>query len=202
MSNDVNISQYNHEFKKYLVKLNHYYLNLGCQVEDLEKAWISKKCVSLRTKIVIVIIILVAITLKTNPFSAVISYVLGIRCILPNNYFIWEATRPIKDCSFCENVSEPIILNNLTQSEFFLYAYSSKPIVIKQAFLHWSAINTFSLDFFKKLYNKTEDGYRSVDEECQFLHFKSNFISIQDVFSMSEERSHHPHSDASWYVGW
>lgn len=147
-------------------------------------------------------ILLVSIFSKSNYFSAAIQFLFGIRCIFPNNYFIWEATRPISDCNFCINVTKPIILGNITKDDFFPYSYSSKPIVMQKAFLHWPALNKFSLEYFKSIYNKTEDGYKSVDEECQFLHFKSDFISIQDVLSMSEERAQNPQTDSSWYVGW
>lgn len=53
-----------------------------------------------------------------SPFAYLVEYVLGIRCFLPNNYLIWEATRPISDCSYCRGVNRPLILNNMTQEEF------------------------------------------------------------------------------------
>lgn len=189
-------------FKQSLVKVNSFYLKLGLQVEDLEKEWKLKKRTCTTWTLFLVSILLFSLICKSQFFIKAAHYILGIRCILANNYFIWEATRPIKDCSFCVDVTKPIILNNLTKNEFLSYAYSSKPIVIQKAFLHWPAVNLFSLQFFKSLYNKTDDAYRSVDEDCQFLHFKSDFISIQDVLSMSEERSLNPPSDESWYVGW
>lgn len=131
-----------------------------------------------------------------------VEYAQGVRCVIPNNYFIWEATRPISDCQFCLNVSEAIVLGNVTREEFAPYAYSSKPIVIKGAFLHWPAMKHFDFNFFKELYESIEDSYRSVDEECQFLHFQSNFISLRDVFAMSEERIQHEAGEKAWYVGW
>lgn len=49
-----------------------------------------------------------------------LSFVLGMRCFVPNNYLIWEATRPISDCQYCKNIDRPIILPNLTRSEFLV----------------------------------------------------------------------------------
>lgn len=190
------------EFKQALQQVNDDYEQLGLQVHELERAWNLNKPFFITPKYILSIIIILFSFYKSNYFVAIPQYAFGIRCIFPNNYFIWEATRPIVDCNFCANVTEPIILSNLTKEEFKPFAYSSKPIVIQQAFLHWPALNIFSLKYFKSLYNQTEDGYKSVDEECQFLHFKSDFISIVDVFSMSEERSINPNSDVSWYVGW
>lgn len=40
------------------------------------------------------------------------------RCLLPSNYFVWEATRPVADCSYCENVTKPVILRNITRQDF------------------------------------------------------------------------------------
>lgn len=131
-----------------------------------------------------------------------VEYAQGVRCVIPNNYFIWEATRPISDCQFCMNVTEAIILENVTREQFTPYAYSSRPIVIKGAFLHWPAMKYFDFEFFKELYESVEDSYRSVDEECQFLHFQSNFISLRDVFAMSEARIQGKPGEKSWYVGW
>lgn len=54
-------------------------------------------------------------------FSVVlIDICMGIRCILPNNYLIWEATRPISDCKFCIDIHRPIILSNITKHEFMV----------------------------------------------------------------------------------
>lgn len=46
--------------------------------------------------------------------------ILGVRCIVPNNYLIWEATRPESDCQFCSGVNRPLILENLTRDEFYV----------------------------------------------------------------------------------
>lgn len=94
------------------------------------------------------------------------------------------------------------MLQNVTREEFAPYAYSSKPIVIKRAFLHWPAMKYFDFKFFKELYESVEDSVKSVDEECQFLHFQSNFISLRDVFAMRRERIERRPGEKSWYVGW
>lgn len=52
-------------------------------------------------------------------FSA-IDYFMSIRCLLPNNYLIWESTRPISNCEFCTGVNRPIVLPNITEGEFLV----------------------------------------------------------------------------------
>lgn len=70
---------------------------------------------NLLIKIVVIAIICLLIS---SPIAYLAEYVLGTRCFLPNNYLIWEATRPISDCSYCKGVNRPLILKNMTQDEF------------------------------------------------------------------------------------
>lgn len=49
-----------------------------------------------------------------------VDYVMSIRCFLPNNYMIWELTRPISNCKYCAGVQRPIILRNITEEEFLV----------------------------------------------------------------------------------
>lgn len=47
-------------------------------------------------------------------------YFMSIRCFVPNNYLIWEATRPISDCQFCFGIDRPLILPNISQADFLV----------------------------------------------------------------------------------
>lgn len=191
----------NLKLKQSFYNLTRTYVSLGCSVDDLEH-YTFKISSSKLIAILSVAAVLTSVFIKQGYIAIVINYIFGIRCVLPNNYFIWEATRPISDCKFCLNISQPILLPNITKELFLPYSYDSKPIVIKGAFLHWPAMHIFSLEYFQELYNKTEGSIKSVDEECQFLHFKSDFISLRDVLLMSKERSINDPGEKSWYVGW
>lgn len=131
----------------------------------------------------------------------IIKSIRGTRCLIPNNYLIWEFTRPVSNCDYCRGVTAALILPNLTKEEFQRYAYSSRPMIIKNAAGDWPASKVFSWEFFKDLYEHIDGAYDSV-EECQFLHFKSNFTSLRDVFAMSEERAMQHDKKDPWYVGW
>lgn len=50
--------------------------------------------------------------------SGLFDEVMAARCLLPNNYLVWEATRPLSDCSFCQGVTEPLILHNISREDF------------------------------------------------------------------------------------
>ncbi|CAD7006062.1 uncharacterized protein LOC101448387 [Ceratitis capitata] len=143
--------------------------------------------------------ILTFIMVLTPLFYEVITFLLGVRCFLPNNYIVSEATRPISDCGFCKDVSGPKILQNLTREKFAPYAYSSQPIIIKNAVAHWKAKTVLNFEYLKDLYERIPG---AVDELCPFLQFRSDFKSLRDVFSMSKARSNLSNGQAPWYVGW
>ncbi|EAA05078.4 AGAP011086-PA, partial [Anopheles gambiae str. PEST] len=147
--------------------------------------------------------IFVVVLFIITPFLAgFLELALGMRCIVPNNYLIWEATRPVSNCDFCRGVDRPIILQNLTREEFHPYAYSSRPIIIKRAVSHWPAVRALNYTFLKDLYLKHPAALDSLHEDCQFLHFKSNFQTLRDVFRMSDERAEFRAGQQPWYVGW
>lgn len=191
------------EIKRCYIDLNEELLKYGVNIEHLFKNKTKTTHSFKITYITIAVVVALCSLIYEHEFiNSAVAYVQGVRCVVPNNYFVWEATRPIADCHFCLNVTAPIILQNVTKEEFAKYAYISKPLVIKKAFLHWPAINYFDFNFFKQLYQSVEDSYKSVDEECQFLHFKSDFISLRDVFAMEEARIKNYPGQKSWYVGW
>lgn len=47
-----------------------------------------------------------------------VNSILSARCLLPSNYLVWEATRPLADCAYCANVTKPIILRNISRRDF------------------------------------------------------------------------------------
>lgn len=126
----------------------------------------------------------------------------GIKCILPNNYLVWEATRPVTDCNICSNLSSALILPNVSRAEFSKYAYSYQPIIVKNAAQHWPAMKTFNYYFFKDLFLQTEGSFESVEEECQFLNFNSDFKNLEEVFNMPSDRVLHAPGTQPWYIGW
>lgn len=193
------------KIKTDFIDLNHVFLKSGVSYTKLQKICLgnySNICHTIPWCIASLFIILLSLGYQLHFGQQIVKYAQGVRCIIPNNYFIWEATRPVSDCSYCLEVESPIILYNVSRKQFESYAYSSKPIVIKGAVFEWSAFKQFNFTFFKNLYDRTDGAYKSVDDECQFLHFKSDFISLRDVFSMDMARINNEPGTNSWYVGW
>ncbi|KAG8236752.1 hypothetical protein J437_LFUL015581 [Ladona fulva] len=135
------------------------------------------------------------------------------RCLLQNNFFVMEATRPLTDCNkVCKGVNSVLILENTTREEFSKIAYSSRPILVRGGAEHWPARRIFSFEFFRRLYEGVGDGdivntkresyYQSVEEECQFFPFRTDFVSLREVFAMPQERANFSDGQKPWYIGW
>ena len=130
-------------------------------------------------------------------------HLMSSRCAIANNYFVMEMTRPPTDCSICRNVNSFVILDRPTKAEFARHAYTGHPILVRGSTDHWSARNTFSFDFFRRIYTEIPDAYESVENECQFFPFKTEFSRLSEVFSMPEERVRMSgHNWKTWYIGW
>ncbi|XP_063228865.1 uncharacterized protein LOC134534362 isoform X2 [Bacillus rossius redtenbacheri] len=200
---------------KYFVILNKNMLKLGLSINDLRKMCTKASKVRKEHNQVfglqfpnctylcfLVMIVFISILVKVLFLETVVKNALGTRCVLPNNYFVWEATRPVTDCSMCKDVTNVTLLANVSRLEFQKYAYSPQPMLVKGAALHWPAMQAFSYHFFKDIYETIEGAYESVEEECQILTFKTEFKSLQEVFAMSEARVQQHEGEQPWYVGW
>ncbi|GFU30016.1 uncharacterized protein NPIL_514491 [Nephila pilipes] len=114
-----------------------------------------------------------------------------------------EVTRPIANCEICKNIDSFTILENVTKEEFSKYAYLGHPLLVRDGCKNWTALDIFNYDFFKHLYITTEGAYRSVEEECQFFPFRTTFLSLQEVFNMTESRAKMASkNEETWYIGW
>lgn len=125
------------------------------------------------------------------------------RCLIGNNGFVIEISRPLVNCSICQHLESVPIEHNISADEFRQnYAYSITPVLIKDATRSWTAMETFSYDFFKKLYTETEDALKTIKEECQFFPYKTEFETLADVFNISEDRANFKEGETPWYIGW
>lgn len=201
-------------YEKFVI-LNRDLLNFGVSIEELKEICFKRRktlCTiegcqksarqsGFTVVVTLVGAILVSILLKIM-FDSVMKNAVGTRCLLPNNYFIWEATRPETDCSMCKDVKGVLVFQNITRDEFRKYAYSSRPMLVKGAALHWPAMQTFTYHFLKGIYQNVEGAYESIEEECQILTFKTEFRSLEEVFAMPDSRVFLEDGEKPWYVGW
>lgn len=88
-------------------------------------------------------------------------------------------------------------IKNVTPSELEIsYLTPAKPVVVTDGTRDWPAVNTFSFEFFKKLYQ----GYSIFS--CQFFPYKTEFESLQEALNMSEARANFADGEKPWYIGW
>lgn len=151
--------------------------------------------------------------------SIALDYVHGTYCLVENNFVIGEISRPLFDCDVCRDLREAPIAIGISKAEFRdKYAYSSVPVLIKEATRDWTALDTFSFQYFKKIYRDaderraeerkegnqqtadTEEG--SADNECQFFGYKTEFTGLKEALNMAKERSEYLPGEEPWYFGW
>lgn len=125
------------------------------------------------------------------------------RCLFENGGFTMEVARPLTNCDCCRNLQQFPIERNISHEDFVKkYAYSAVPVLIKDATTNWTAMTNFSFDFFKNLYTKTKGALSSIEEECQFFPYKTEFETLEEVFNMSAKRANFTSGEKPWYIGW
>lgn len=172
------------------------------QARTLSSSYFMLKRLGVVSSVTCVFIAFICVLFRLPLFDGMMKSALGIRCFVPNNYFVWEATRPVTDCNICKGVNEVLVLPNITREEFFQYAYSYRPILVKGAASHWPAKQKFNFFFFKNIFDNIEGSYETIEEECQFLTFKTKFLSLKDVFLMPLSRVLNLNGEPPWYIGW
>ncbi|XP_019644361.1 PREDICTED: bifunctional arginine demethylase and lysyl-hydroxylase JMJD6-like [Branchiostoma belcheri] len=114
-----------------------------------------------------------------------------------------EMTRPIADCSMCKGIRSAPVLENISKEDFLQkYAYSGVPLLVKGATKSWTAMEAFSYEFLKDLYEGTEGALDAVNDDCQFFPYNTDFGSLEEAFNMSDARSELREGEESWYFGW
>ncbi|XP_043218451.1 uncharacterized protein LOC122379903 [Amphibalanus amphitrite] len=112
-------------------------------------------------------------------------------------------TAPV-NCSMCADIDRVDRVSNITPEEFEQkYAYSGRPVVVTDGTANWTAPRVFNFNFFKKLYGPSSPVIESTDNRgCQFFPYKTNFRSLREVFSMSQDRADMKPGEKPWYIGW
>jgi hypothetical protein len=122
------------------------------------------------------------------------------RCVMSNNPLVMEIGRPLADCGMCEGLDSVPVYDGISRAEFAdKFAYSNKPVLVKNATAGWSTKH-FSFQFFRDLYRDTPGAVKVTEEECQFFEYNTNLESLSEFFAMSDDRAALKHD--SWYIGW
>ena len=118
-------------------------------------------------------------------------------CVLDMPAEVQNMFMPPFDCSICRNLTTIERVTNISPEDFEnRFAYSTVPVIVSDGTANWTAIDTFSFDFFRQLY-LGDDEDMDGEWECQFFPYQTEFMSLSEVLSMSPERAKEP-----WYIGW
>ncbi|KAJ8032491.1 hypothetical protein HOLleu_26032 [Holothuria leucospilota] len=120
-------------------------------------------------------------------------------CLVPSNLLVNEIGRPVSDCSMCYGMESVPVSRNITKETFLKeFAYSGKPVLIKQATSDWLALEAFDFYFFRELYAKYPKSLQHIEKYCNFLRYNTEFVTLADFFKMDDDRV----SRLDWYIGW
>ena len=183
----------------------------GNAVKSVDKCKLKKEPWSRKKKLFLGVVVI-------GILSAGLAYALEIRsltdlksaitmessnCLIYNSGAFLEVFRPLMNCAMCRYLRQVPIERSISVEEFRKkYAYTGVPVLIKDATNDWSAMSTFSFHYFKELYEETEGALESVQEECQFFPYKTEFDTLADVFNMSDDRANFKEGEKPWYIGW
>ena len=124
-------------------------------------------------------------------------------CAISNNGFLMEVARPLMNCEACRDLRQVPIEENISKELFMeKYAYTGVPVLVKNATKSWTAMSNFSYNFFKDMYTNTKGALQSVEEECQFFPYKTEFETLADLFNISDARANFSKGEKPWYIGW
>jgi len=109
------------------------------------------------------------------------------------------------DCSVCKDVTQidDIHINRITMQQFAEgYAYSSRPLVVRNASLHWRAIKELNYHWLKDIYLSDSEILEYQHEDCWFNRYQTReFRNLAAVFRLPEYRVSMA-AGQGWYVGW
>ena len=146
-------------------------------------------------------------------------------CVVSTSQHWQMLAHPVHNCdSICRGMQGIPRPENLTPEEFLSqYAYSGRPVLIRDATSQWTALNSFSFQYFKRLFQphaerwlewdtapSKEEAQRLVPntedaadlDACQFFPYRTTFQNLAEFFNISEARSELDPSEESYYVGW
>ncbi|KAK8783254.1 hypothetical protein V5799_015406 [Amblyomma americanum] len=116
-------------------------------------------------------------------------------CVVDMPARVQNGMMPPLDCKVCQDLRRVSRRSSLSHLDFeSKHAYSGVPVVVTDGASNWTALQSFSLNFFKDLYQ--DAALRMSRSACQFFPYKTEFKSLEEVLNMTAERSKLP-----WYIG-
>jgi len=130
------------------------------------------------------------------------------RCIMEtpdtSGYGVDFCRTPV-DCSMCSDVKEieSIHVNDINVEMFEnRFAYSGRPLVVRNASLHWKAMEELDYYWLKDAYLSDPEILDKEWDDCWFNRYKTEeFRNLRSVFKIPDWRIERDVGQP-WYVGW
>ena len=111
------------------------------------------------------------------------------------------------NCEICQNVDkiDDVHVSNITIEEFEeRYAYSNRPLVVRNASLRWRAMKDLDYAWLRKVHLKHDDVLDNEDESCWFNQYQTKeFRNLRSMFRLlGDGEAPVLKSGKPWYVGW
>ena len=119
-------------------------------------------------------------------------------CLIPNNFALMEATRPISHCDICAG-ELPVRLVRPSRAQFAAHAYRGRPVLVSGATETWPARRKVDLPFLRRLYARVSANASVAEDGCQFLAFRSPLESLEEVLEGTVDAVA---GGPPWYIGW
>ena len=120
-------------------------------------------------------------------------------------------TEPRANChSICEGMEEIPRMDNISPKDFMeKYAFSGRPLILRNVTNGWRAFDTFSFSFFKQVFQPHAENLAALllldnklADDCPFYRYRTEFKNLAEFFNMSEARSRLDPLEKNYYVGW
>lgn len=152
---------------------------------------------------VLVLLLAVSVGLIVASYELLFDYVLATPCLVESNIISEEICRQKVNCNMCRDVLGVPEEWNLSSDDFYeKYAFTGRPVLVKEAIRNWTAMSHFSFKFFQKLYRETKGALDAIHEDCQFFPYETEFLTLADALNMSDERAAFQPGEKPWYIGW
>ncbi|XP_076459673.1 uncharacterized protein LOC143292892 [Babylonia areolata] len=152
---------------------------------------------------VLVLLLAVSVGLVVGGYKLIFAHMVTSPCMVKKCKIGNEIFRPRVNCSMCRDIFHATEAWNLSAEEFQeKYAFSIRPVLVKEAISNWTAMSHFSFKFFQKLYRETSGSLESVKMDQMFYPYETEFVSLADALNMSDERGAYLPGQKPWYFGW
>jgi len=126
------------------------------------------------------------------------------RCIVDEGYFAGGFCRAPLECS-CGDIDQidEVDIADITEEMYEeRYAYTKRPLVIRNATLNWGVMGRVDYSWLKREYLRDPAIMEETHGNCFFKCYKTTeFSSLADVFEIPHSRLT-PGTAEPWYVGW